>query len=424
MNIKRYIAKDMMEATRKIREELGSEAVILNNKLIRKKGLKRFFSPPMVEVVVAYEPFGSVSRKTPNAGARQDAAGNSPEAEKEQARSQRIRELDSKISNIQAKLEERCSEPEEHRPVFKEIIPSKPEEARAESEAPQPVFREIVPIRTRTFVPAGTAEDAAIEALVRRLTEMDVIEEMARSVAVKANRIAQVRHEDVTEVMKQVICEQLGDPQPIRLKKFQRTVAILFGPTGVGKTTSLIKLAAHYSLEQKVKVGLINTDTYRLAAHEQLKAYADIIGTPLSVVYSADEITQALYEHEDKDIVFIDTTGKKPGDMDHRADIEKMMDLSGAGEVFLVLSAPTSPRACREILDNYNCLKNFKLLITKMDETKSPAAVLNARWMSGRPLSYVATGQNVPDDIQVANVEEIAGRSLEGERACLNRLAN
>ncbi|MFZ5975308.1 MAG: flagellar biosynthesis protein FlhF [Bacillota bacterium] len=403
MNIKRYIAKDMMEATRKIREELGPEAVILHNKTIRKKGLRRFFSPPMVEVVVAYEPptRQNTMVQIPTEAYRtarekpMDLPYRGPERE------QKIRELDGKISDLQAMFGNLNEKPDR----------------------PQPVPNEIIPLKPRPYVPAE-APDLSAERLVNSLLEMEVLEDMALSLAAKARRIAKARGEHVAKVMKQVVYEQLGDPQPIRLRKLQRTVVILFGPTGVGKTTSLIKLAAHYSLVKKLKVGLINADTYRLAAHEQLKAYADIIGTPLSIVYTPEEIVPALAEHEDKDIVFIDTTGKKPGDMEHRADIEKMVELSGASEVFLVLAAPTSTRVCKEIIKNYNCLKDYKLLITKTDETDSTATILNASYLSGRPLSYIAIGQNVPDDIQVADVANIVRQTFEEERTCLSRLAN
>ena len=397
MNIKRYIAKDMMEATRRIREELGSDAVILHNKPIRKKGLRRLFSPPMVEVVVAYEP----QRREPVVVRLPDEARRAPEKPAQQAesgREQKIRELNGKISDMQAMIK-------------------RPPEAPA---TPAPAIAPARPVAALQAEPG----DADVDALAGKLSGMDLIEDMALSVSRKAKRAAKARGMGIDEAVRQVLADLLGKPEPIRVRRFERTVAILFGPTGVGKTTSLIKLAAHYTLEEKLRVGLINTDTYRLAAHEQLKAYADIIGTPLSAVYAPEEIVQALNEHEDKDIVFIDTAGKKPGDLQHQSDIEKLVRLSGASEVYLVIAAPTSSRACGEIIKNYNCLRDYKLLVTKTDETDSTATILNAKWLSGRPLSYVATGQNVPDDIQIADIDEILRRTFREESACLSRLAN
>lgn len=400
MNIKRYIAKDMMEATRKIREELGPDAVILHNKLIRKKGLGRFFSQPMVEVVVAYEPRGREPAVVRLSGEAQPAPEKKAAIPAGGDREQKIRELNGKISDLQAMI----GDP-------------------AEREAPAPAAR---PPISAAFAPASLAEakDPVVDTLADELVGMELLEDMAFSLSRKAKRIAKTRNADTGEAIKQVVAELLGTPEPIKAQRFERTVVILFGPTGVGKTTSLIKLAAHYTLERKLRVGLINTDTYRLAAHEQLKAYADIIGSPLSAVYAPEEIVQALAEHEDKDIVFIDTAGKKPGDLQHQADIEKLVRLSGAGEVYLVIAAPTSPRACREIIKSYSCLRDYKLLVTKTDETDSTATILNTKWLSGRPLSYVATGQNVPDDIRVADVAEIVRRTFGEESACLNRLAN
>ena len=399
MNIKRYIAKDMMEATRKIREELGPDAVILHNKLIRKKGLARFFSPPMVEVVVAYEPRGREPAVVRLSGGAQPAP-KKPVISTGGDREQKIRELNGKISDLQAMIGN-----------------------QTEREAPAPETR---PSISAVYSPVSLAEtkDPAVDALAGELVGMEMLEDMALSLSRKARRSAKTRGTDNCEALKQVVAELLGEPEPIRLRRFERTVVILFGPTGVGKTTSLIKLAAHYTLDEKLRVGLINTDTYRLAAQEQLKAYANIIGTPLSAVYAPEEIVQALAEHQDKDIVFIDTAGKKPGDLQHQADIEKLVRLSGASEVFLVMAAPTSPSACREIIKNYSCLRDYKLLVTKTDEIDSTTMILNTKWLSGRPLSYVATGQNVPDDIQVADVDNIVRRTFREDGTCMNRLAN
>lgn len=388
MNIKRYIAKDMMEATRKIREDLGPDAVILHNKPIRKKGLKYIFAPPMVEVVVAYEPESlRIIRQKPEA------------PKKPSSRDEKLRELDGKINDLQAMLDNLQASRAAAPP------PAKPAQSRLR------------------LCPQNEGADIDTDALIARLTGQDVLEDVARILAAKAKRLAKTKGLNAREALDRAVLEHVGEPQPIQLRKFERTVVMMFGPTGVGKTTSLIKLASQFALEKKLRVGLINADTYRLAAHEQIKAFAELMGTPLSVVHSPEEVAAALREHEDKDIVFIDTTGKRPGDIQHKSDIERMVRLSGATEVFLVISAPTSTRACREIVAGYG-VGEYKLIVTKADETDPLPMILNTSWIANRPLSYIANGQNVPDDIQVADISGLINRSLEGAEQCANRLAN
>jgi flagellar biosynthesis protein FlhF len=186
----------------------------------------------------------------------------------------------------------------------------------------------------------------------------------------------------------------------------------VIGPTGVGKTKTIVKLAADFAIKQKKKVGIINTDTYRIAAQEQLKTYSDILDIPLSIVYQISEIGQTISETSDREIVFIHTAGKCPGDLQHKEDIKAIMEYAAPDEVLLCLSAPTSFPALKEILDSYNYIDNFKLLITKLDETKYRGMILNLCWYTKKKLAYITTGQNVPDDIEQADTSAITNHLL------------
>jgi flagellar biosynthesis protein FlhF len=184
----------------------------------------------------------------------------------------------------------------------------------------------------------------------------------------------------------------------------------------VGKTTTLAKIAANYALNQSLKVGMITADTYRIAAVQQLKTYAEILGIPISVIYAPGEIKKAIAEYGEKDLILIDTAGRSHRNKAQFDELKQLVAESGADDVFLVLSSTTGLKNNREIINNYSFLNQFKLIFTKADETPTLGMILNARMMTGKCLSYVTVGQSVPDDIEVASIEKIA-RNLIGSIA-------
>jgi flagellar biosynthesis protein FlhF len=190
---------------------------------------------------------------------------------------------------------------------------------------------------------------------------------------------------------------------------------VFVGPTGAGKTTTIAKLAARYALGEKAKVGLVTADAYRIAAHEQIKTYSDILEVPLKTIYKVEEITQALSELDNVDIVLVDTPGRSPKDSSHQAEILSIIERSGASEVFLVMSGATGYKSCAMVANQYRFIKEFKVLMTKMDETPTVGCLLNARALTGKPLSYITTGQSVPDDIDLLDTAAITGQLVGKE---------
>jgi flagellar biosynthesis protein FlhF len=158
---------------------------------------------------------------------------------------------------------------------------------------------------------------------------------------------------------------------------------------------------------------MITADTYRIAAVEQLKTYAEILGTPVSVIYSPSEIKAAIDQHSDKDLILIDTPGRSHTNKAQFDELKALVAASEADELYLVLSATTSNRNVQEILSNYSFLDNYKLIFTKLDETIINGVILNTRYFTGKSLSYVTNGQSVPDDIEIVNTGKIT-KSLLG----------
>ena len=382
MLVKRYHANDMQKAMDQIIRELGSDAVILSSRKVREKGFKNLFKRKILEVMVAYDPGlvpGAKQPETPAPFMRvpdiSEEALRAAEISKEQfdRLDKRIDELSEVLSDFVAKF---------------------------------------------AFIKRDVTYDYPkdVEELFCQLIEGQVREELAHIIAREADAIMQKQPDtSALEVMEQVLTERLGTPSPIMPKKFKRKLVLMLGPTGVGKTTSIVKLAADFAINQKKKVGIINTDTYRIAAQEQLRTYADILSIPLSIVYEMDEIVSEIEAMNDREVIFIDTAGKKPGDSQHTQEVGRIIELCDPEDILLCVPASVNFAALKEIVDSYDYLPSYKLLVTKLDETKYRGMILNLRWYAKRDLSYFTTGQNVPDDIEKIDIELLA-REILGQK--------
>ncbi len=388
MKIRRYMAKDTQEAILKVKMDLGSEALILNTRKVKKKGLFGFFEKPMVEVLAAIDEYSEAKPDGKAAKSTENAAGTSKFAEENYSneKEEKIANLENKIFKMEDMLQKifmRLKIDEKSRPAN--------ENASATSSNIADVFYDNL---VKNEVDAEIARKI-IDTAVKRLQDGFGVNEM-------------------TAQLMGTISGILGKPDTIRTSNNGKPSVVIFvGPTGVGKTTTLAKIAANYLLNYKKSVGLITADTYRIAAVEQLRTYAEILGIPLSVVYTAADIREAVNQHSDKDIVLIDTAGRSHRNKAQFEELKALISASGADEVYLVLSATTSTRNCREILSSYGFLKDYKLIFTKADEAPVQGIILNVKYFTGKSLSYITTGQSVPDDIETANIEKIT-RNLIG----------
>ena len=262
-------------------------------------------------------------------------------------------------------------------------------------------------------VPEGLA--AAYHSLVRHEVCREVAEQMVRAL-----------HRDIRP-------EYLSQPGYVRdklIEQINRSVAVtgpivrkqtdgphvlaLVGPTGVGKTTTLAKLAANLKLKERHRVGLVTLDTYRIAAVEQLKRYADIIGSPLRVVSNPDELREAVTAMADMHFVLIDTAGRSPNDAVKLAELRELLGAIKPDEVHLVLSCTSTPSCVDLAVREFDKVRVDKIVFTKLDEAAHAGVVLNVAHRSRKPLSYVTTGQDVPNDIEVACGRRIAERLVDG----------
>ncbi len=245
-----------------------------------------------------------------------------------------------------------------------------------------------------------------------QLIQNQVAEELAREIVRNLEREIRPEYLSQPEYVRQRLAEQIEKLVPtaapiLRTRTVGPHVVALIGPTGVGKTTTLAKLAANLKLNQKRRVGLITLDTYRIAAVDQLKRYADIIGSPLRVVGNAEELKEACRSMSDMEFILVDTAGRSPRDTMKLNELRGMLAAIEPDEVHLVISS-TAGQDCVDLaVQRFSEVRVDKIIFTKLDEAAHVGVVLNVVRKLDKRLSYLTTGQDVPNDI-----EEGRGRRL------------
>lgn len=385
MKIKRYMGKDTQEALLKVKMDLGNNAIILNTKKVRQKGIKKYFSSPMIEVMAAID--DDTAKMRERELTKIETTSNNTTSQKNilSQKEEKITELENKVSNIENLLDKIL---EFVKPDNKIIGNEKVEDSK---QLPQ-IF----------------------QLLYNNLLKNEVDEDIAKSIIDQVSKKSNARSiNDASLVMHSVISSMLGKAEPINFRKDGKPTVILFvGPTGVGKTTTLAKLAAAFMLSNDKKIGLITADTYRIAAVDQLKTYAEILGIPITIAYSVVEISNEIQKYNDKDVILIDTAGCSYRDKQKFGELKKLIEACNADEVFLVLSTTASSKNCKDIISNYSFIPNYRLIFTKLDETPVYGSIINTKCFSNKSLSYITNGQNVPDDIEIANVDKLSKNLL------------
>ena len=282
------------------------------------------------------------------------------------------------------------------------------------------IFKEVSGLRTvveelATHVNRSMCPNIPDElfAFYSQLIENQVAQELATSMIKTIQKQIRPEHARQADFVRAKLAEQIEKNLPaagpiIRTKTVGPHVVALVGPTGVGKTTTLAKLAASLKLREKRRVGLVTLDTYRIAAIEQLKKYADILCSPLRVVSSAEELSAAVQSMQDCEFILIDTAGRSPNDVLKLSELKGLLAAAAPDEVHLVLSSTSNQKCVELAIDRFCEVRVDKIIFTKLDEAAHIGVVLNVVHKVNKSLSYVTTGQNVPDDIEVGQPRRLA----------------
>lgn len=410
MIVKKYTGSSETEAVMKAKEDLGSNAVVLNVKIMKQRGFAKLFKKDFVEITAALEERDfeqNVNSKKPTFSQARDEAVQKQNS-KIDLRADDTSAIPSvsmhKADTIEHKLDSL------HDMLRNQMV--------KEEEAPRDT-RETVPENTGR---ENTANFKSLKLIYNKLIENEVDEKYANAIIndIESSLKKESNLDSILASVYQKIILKLGEPEGIE-NNGRHKVVFFVGPTGVGKTTTIAKLASDVKIRQNSKVAMVTADTYRIAAVEQLNTYANILDVPVSVIYSPSEITEALEDLSDYEMIFIDTAGRSHKNEEQRRELMEMIDnVRSSFEdvevlVFLVLSVTTKYRDIISICDAYKELSGYRLLFTKLDETNSLGNILNIKLYTQEPLSYMTYGQNVPDDIERADVQKLAKSLLGGE---------
>jgi len=433
MRVKRYIVDTMPDALQKIRRELGKDAVVLNTKEGPTGGRFELFGKKRIEVIAATED-QSPSVRPPRADLRAPYAV--PDAVKPAAAAAEEAKPYAAVSNeakpyyAAASNEAKPSAPPEPAPPFTPstaVAAADPKfmQFSSASAGDRQLLEEIRQMKDMLHrlsrqpqMSAPLPEPFAL--LEERLLEQEVEPELARALITRSlengGETAASNFSAARERLKEEI-RSLISPGRVETVRPESRVIHLVGPTGVGKTTTIAKLAAEQVLKHRRKVGFITSDTYRIAAVEQLRTYANILNVPMEVVFSHHELQRAFRQLADCDIIFMDTAGRNYRNEMYVSELNSLLTGGDNSETCLVLSMTMRYKDMRDIVERFSRFKVDKLLFTKQDETETYGTVLNLLYEFPLKLSYVANGQNVPDDIAPFDVESWLNLLLKEDRA-------
>lgn len=440
MLVKKFEAENMAAALKQVKDTLGSDALILSTRTLGKKGLG-VLGKQTIEVTAAIESpamKNNMRQAIPSQERQPVALGKvattysqrvetledeqvalSQAAKRESRRVEVVSNpLEDEVRALRSQMEaQNVGQLKDEINQLKELVAQFAQAQQPKPEVIAPVMPKAEPIQqfTQPVAPVShlkTNTEKSLEELIAVLTECGIDQDAAATIARFAAPQMNERQRQEPDLCRQFLSQTVaglvqttgplwspGDPQ----KRIS-----LIGATGVGKTTTIAKLAAEAITQSGARVALVTIDTYRIAAVEQLKVYGEIMGLPVEVVLSPEQLQEAFRRHRDKDLILIDTAGRSPRD---NVRIDELNEFLGQGsdvENCLVLSAPTEERLQQQTLNSFSRLPLSRLIFTKLDESDRCGCLINIPTRSNLPLAYLTNGQQVPEDLILAEPQVVA----------------
>lgn len=420
MIIKKFKADTEKDAILLAKEELGGDAVVMNIKTTTPKGFFSFLRKPYVEVTAA------VDENLEHKSKQEQTTEKLPE--KPQVNTpikpqvNEVSAIEKKLNDLQGLLEKQLTDSK-----IKEIRDTSKVMAKTEkqSEVVGDFSDNLEPEKnnqneTQAFKSQAPEKESKLNACMQLIykqllsNEVDekYVNELIGEIESSIKKDAQL--DRILGAVYQKLVLKLGQPGVIDITPGKTKYVFFLGPTGVGKTTTIAKIASSFKIKEKRNVGLLTADTYRIAAVEQLRTYANILGIPLNVVYSASEIEEARKDLDKYEVVLVDTAGRSDKNKEQMDELKRLINAipEEEREIYLVLSATTKYGDLTRIAGVYKDIAKYKIIFTKVDETGTIGNIYNILMQTGAGLSYVTFGQNVPDDISAADTQSIAKQLL------------
>ncbi len=407
MIIKKFVGKTEEEAVENARKDLGEGAVIMNVKSVKRKGIFALFGGKLIEVTAALEEenvqqtVSDVARKVE----QQPAQFTSGLATQNNS----AENIEKRLDSLQALLENQLKKAEEANQVA--AVRENTQDAFSKVEEKQDEVEE----RTENMV-----QDKFIRLLYNTMLDNEVDEKYANQILedIEKCKNPNTPFDYILTNTYQKMVLKFGKSEGIVPAKQGPKIVLFMGPTGVGKTTTIAKIASTFTMDEKKQVALLTADTYRIAAAEQLRTYANILEVPFRVIYTCEEFNKAIEDYNEYDYIFVDTAGHSHQNKEQLENMNKMMEcLDGVAEyqTFLVLSATTKYRDLLKISESYQTITDYQLIFTKLDETNTLGNLLNVKLYTDTTIAYVTGGQNVPDDIETFNPQKTVKQLLGGK---------
>lgn len=431
MIVKKFQGETEKDAILKAQEELGNNAVVLNVKTIKQRGILKLFKKDVVEVTAALEEeelskkantgakeFGKAFEASSYAGnmhkqpdiSSRPAGGLNLLADEKISVSSESAVIEQKLDSLHSLLQSQINAGASRKNSMQVDDEKERDDIAAERIAGKKAVEE-----------RENANMKFIRLIYKKLVDNEVNEKFADEIMadIENSLKRESNIDSILSAVYQKIILKLGEPKPIELGDKPKVVFFI-GPTGVGKTTTIAKIASRFKLEEYARVAFVTADTYRIAAVEQLNTYASIIDSPVDVIYSADELEESLDKYKNYDLILVDMAGRShkcEEQMDELSDMlkkaEKLKDNFDV-EIYLVLSITTKYKDLVNIAQRYEDINNWSIIFTKLDETCSLGNILNVRLLTGAQLSYTTYGQNVPNDIELIDEQALARKLLGG----------
>ncbi|WP_027431339.1 flagellar biosynthesis protein FlhF [Lachnospira multipara] len=462
MIVKKFQAPTENEAMKKAKEELGANAVVLNIKFLKARGLFRIFKKDQVEITAALEEkefiknvntrkpeMKTVDPKKSNDNASLDLRAdedidlNDPKRIEERLDALQKLMKESSANNQKLRQDNRFDSKNRKSEIYRnpDIIYEDEEvkkntkleakteakteaklEAKTETKTENKTEAKTLEAElTKTSPKENSSNDTFLKLIHKKLVDSEVdekyVDEILGEIALSMQKDSDI--DSILSAVYQKIILKLGEASPVKLNSKPK-LAFFIGPTGVGKTTTIAKIASKFKLEKYAKVAFITSDTYRIAAVEQLNTYASIIDCPVDVVYGPEELRESLESFKNYDLVLVDTAGRSHKSEEQMEELKRLLEVATDYkedydlDIYLTLSVTTKYKDLVNIAKKYDDIKGWKIIFTKLDETCSLGNIINVKMLTNAPLSYTTSGQNVPNDIELINEQFIAKQLLGG----------